>query len=376
MDMGARKLIARRAAFELKPNSVVNLGIGVPEGIASVASEEKIIDLITLTAEPGVIGGVPAGGANFGAATNTAALIDQPAQFDFYDGGGLDIAFLGMAEVDAGGNVNVSKFGSRLAGAGGFINISQNAKTVVFVGTFTVGAKFAIEKGRLIIVEEGTTNKFVKAVEQRTFSGGYAARKGQPVLYVTERCVFRLSEEGLELVEIAPGIDVEKDILDHMDFTPIMRQPLRSMDRRIFRVQPMNLKGELLRRPLHERLVYDPQKNLFFMNLEGHTIRSRKDIEELRGLIESRLAPLGKKVLTIVNYDNLTIFPELLDDYMNMVKEVVDHYFSGMTRYTTAGFLRMKLGESLEQRDVAPYIYESKEEARRHLQALTETPVV
>jgi propionate CoA-transferase len=364
MEMSERKIIARRAAFELKANSVVNLGIGMPEGISAVANEERIIDLITLTAEPGVIGGIPASGIDFGAAINTQAVIDQPYQFDFYDGGGLDAAFLGLAQVDRSGNLNVSKFGPKLAGAGGFINISQNAKEVVFVGTFGAGRlRLDLSGGRLAILEEATARKFVRDVEHVTFSGAVAAARGQRVLYVTERCVFTLAADGLELSEIAPGIDIERDILALMDFKPnIPRDPLM-MDARIFRDEVMGLRERLLSIPLDQRFTYDSEQNLFFVNLERYSLRSQGDIDAIARTVESKLAGVGQRVYAIVNYDNFTILPELLDAYSAMVRSLVDRFYSGVSRYTTSGFLRIKLGEALERRGVAPHIFESAQEA-------------
>ncbi|EGY80526.1 acyl CoA:acetate/3-ketoacid CoA transferase [Peptoniphilus indolicus] len=243
IPLNAKKVIARRGAMEIVPGLVGNLGIGIPELVSNIAAEENISDHIVLTVESGPVGGIPQSGPRFGGSINADAIIDQPYQFDFYDGGGLDICYLGLAQADSHGNLNVSKFGTRIAGCGGFISISQNSKKVIFCGTFTTkGLKTEIKDGKLNILEEGQVKKFRKDVEQITFSGDYARSVSQPVLYVTERCVFELKKDGLTLVEIAPGVDLQKDILDQMEFEPIIDKNLKFMDPRIFIDKPMGLK--------------------------------------------------------------------------------------------------------------------------------------
>jgi len=243
IPLGNKKIIARRAAMELRNKSVVNLGIGIPEFISSVAMEEGITDKFTLTVESGISGGNPQSGLDFGVSLNPRCIMPQPSMFDFYQGGGLDQAFLGFAESDKDGNVNVSKFGPKLPGCGGFIDISQNSKQVFFCGTFTAkGLKTEVVNGELHIVEEGVINKFRESVEHITFSAKQAIKTNQPVLYITERAVFELTKDGIMLCEIAPGIDLDRDILAHMPIKPIISPEFKLMDQRIFKDEKMGLK--------------------------------------------------------------------------------------------------------------------------------------
>ncbi len=367
LPLDEKKVIARRAAMELLPNSVVNLGIGIPDNVGRVASEERIHDLMTLTADPGVMGGVPAGGADFGGAVNYQAVIDHCSQFDFIDGGGLDVAFLGFAQCDRFGNVNASRFAGRMAGCGGFINISQNTKKVVFMGNFVAGGtQVAVEDGALRIHREGKVCKFVKDVEQVTFSGRVAAASGKAVLYATERCVFRLNHDGIELIEIAPGIDIDGDILCHLPFTPIINQPV-TMDPALFRSARMGLRERMLDIHIEDRLSYDAETNTVFMNYAGMRVRTAEDIETILAAVDQLLEPLGHRVNSIVNYEGFTVDDEAMEAYMDAVKYVENKYYLKVSRFTNSGFLRLKFGKELEKRNLSARVFETREEADRNI---------
>ena len=353
VELNDRKVIARRAVLELMPNSVINVGVGsIPDQVPQVAAEERVQDLLSLAVDSGVIGGVPMGGLDFGVAVNYQAIIDHACAFDFIDGGGLDAAFLGFGECDARGNVNASKFGKRTPGCGGFIDISQNAKKVVFMGTFTSGGlEVAVEDGRVRIDKEGRSPKFVERIAQTTFSAGASQRRGQEVLYVTERCVFRREADRLALVEVAPGVDVERDILARLPFRPAMHGP-RLMDAAVFRNASMRLRERMTDLHMEDRLTYDEGTNTVYMNYAGLRVRGleRPGRDRARGRQPAGAArparALGRELRALLCDD------DVFDAYVELVKRVETTYYLSVKRYTSGAFLRHKLGTELAKRDI------------------------
>lgn len=368
LPLDEKKIVMRRAALELTPHAIVNLGLGIPSGVGNIANEEKISDRIMLTVDPGIYGGVPLDGFGFGAALNYVASIDHATQFDFIDGGGIDIAVLGFAECDGQGNINASRFSNRISGCGGFINISQNSKKVVFVGTFTSGGlKTEISDGKLKILQEGKFSKFAEAVGQVTFSGTRAAREGRSVLYVTERCVFRLTEGGLELIEVAPGIDLENEILALLPFQPIMTSPVPMLPN-LFRPDRMGLLELISDISIEKRINYNTKNNALFLDFSGMRLNTIDDVERVKDAVEAVLAPLNRRVDAIVNYDSFWVNPEVSENYMDAVRYIESNYYQKASRYTTNGFERIQLAKGLAERQVLSHVVHNFIEAKRDLE--------
>jgi len=367
LPLDEKKVALRRAALELTPQAIVNLGVGLASGVGNVANEEKIAEQIMLTVDPGIYGGVPLAGYGFGAALNYIASIDHATQFDFIDGGGIDIACLGFAECDGAGNVNASRFSGRVSGCGGFINISQNSKKVIFVGTFTSGGlKAGIEDGKLRIEQEGKYGKFVESVSQVTFSGKRAGREGRAVLYVTERCVFALREDGLELIEVAPGIDMKTQILDLLPFKPKVDDP-KLMTPALFLAESMGLRERISDIGIEDRISYTPESNTLFLNFAGMRVKTLEDLDRIKEAVDATLKPLGRRVISIVNYDSFWVDPEIADKYMDLVRYVEANYYLKVSRYTTSGFMRIKLSRGLEERHITSRVVQNYVEATKSL---------
>jgi propionate CoA-transferase len=360
MPLDIRKIIARRAFFGLKPNTIVNLGIGLPEGVASVAAEEGMLEYITLSTEPGVFGGLPASGKSFGPAYNASSLLEMNQMFDFYNGGGLDMCFLGAAEVSPSGDVNVSRMSKdRLTGPGGFIDISQSTRNICFVTSFTAkGLKVAASDGNLNIESEGQVKKFVSAVFEKTFSGDEAVRRGQTVFYVTERAVFRRWSESdtIELIEIAPGVDLQKDILDQMEFTPAVSSDLKTMDPRIFKNEKMGVVGDFFG-SLEERCMYHTADHTMYIDLFGITLNNQEDVEWFINGLRDILSPYVKEngpIDMVVNYDGFDIGKGLEDTYSEKVQALQQEMYKSVKRYSSQAFQRAKLKTKLSMSDWNP----------------------
>lgn len=354
LPLDSRTVIARRAAFELEADSVVNVGLGLPELVGRIAGEEDIQDLVTFTVDTGVIGGIPLSGFSFGAAINREAVIPHSSSFDFIDGGGLDTVFLGLAECDLHGNVNVSRFGERLAGCGGAINLTQRTQNVVFLTPLTSGGfRAEISDGELVILEEGRFCKFVEKVGQITFSSEVAFSRNQNITYITERCVFLLGQSGLLLTEIAPGVDLEHDILELLPFEPEVQGP-ELMRPDLFLATGTGLRSAMLDLRMEDRLSYDAESNTVFMDFSGMHVRTVGDVERIVASVDRLLGPLQARVNSIVNYDRFQLDEAAVDAYADAVRYVEEKYYleGGVKRHSTNAFMRLKLGRELAKRSL------------------------
>jgi propionate CoA-transferase len=344
MPLDIRKVIARRAALSLLPNQVVNLGIGMPEGVAAVADEERVLKYVNLTTEPGTHGGVGASGKEFGPAVNYDALIELHQQFDFYNGGCLDTCFLGNAQTTQAGDVNVTRVGKTLTGPGGFIDITQSTKRVNFLGPFTAGGlKVEAKDGKLTILQEGKIRKFVKEVPEVTFSGDRAKAQQQIVNYITERCVFTLTKGGLELVEVAPGVDVERDILAHMDFAPIIRHAPRLMSAKIFTDAPMGIRESLFGSEMAHRLHYDDASNTLFVDLSTLHVSTAAEAAKVLGAVRAEFETVIRQRCHVeANYDDFEVAGALRREFDDGVDVLEKAWYLSVRRHTGRTFSHSK----------------------------------